>query len=122
MYAAAAGRRARYAKRGGPQLGGRTTRTTRATCGAPGDRRQKYGMLAGATTTGTELGPSSLPMTAAQTAHASSESRPVCKWVAAIDTRIAKATAETAAARRPAGECRDAETDPIIEAATLTIP
>ena len=36
-------------------------------------------------------------MTAAQTAHASSESSPVCKWVAAIDTRIAKATAETAA-------------------------
>jgi hypothetical protein len=56
-------------------------------------------------------------MTAAQTAHASSASRPVCKWVAAMDTRIAKATAETAAIRARAGECRDAETKPIIEAA-----
>src|SRR6202795_2546928 len=103
MYAAPAGRRARYAERGGPQLGGRTTRTTRATCGADGGRCQKYGMLGGGTTAGSELGPSSLPMTAAQTAHASSESRPVCKWVAAIDTRIAKATAETAAIRTRVG-------------------
>src|ERR1700681_1032469 len=89
----------------------------RTTCGAAGGRCQKYAMLAGGTTAGTELGPSSLPMTAAQTAHASSESRPVCKWVAAIDTRMAKATAETAAIRTRAGKCPDAETQPIIEAA-----
>src|ERR1700737_2669112 len=110
MYASAPGRRARYAKRGGPQLGGRTTRTTRATCGAVGGRCHKYGMLGGGTTAGSELGPSSLPMTAAQTAHASSESRLVCKWVAAIDTRIAKATAETTAIKARVGTCLDAET------------
>jgi hypothetical protein len=56
-------------------------------------------------------------MTAAQTAHASSESRPVCKWVAAIVTRIAKATAETAAIRPRAGKRLDAIAKPIIEAA-----
>jgi hypothetical protein len=53
-------------------------------------------------------------MTAAQTAHASSESRPVCKWLAAIDTRIAKATAEIAAITTRAGKRFDAEAKPII--------
>jgi hypothetical protein len=56
-------------------------------------------------------------MTAAQTAHASSESRPVCKWVAAIDTRIAKATAEIAAIKARVGTCLDAETRTFIGAA-----
>jgi hypothetical protein len=48
-------------------------------------------------------------MTAAQTAHASSESRPTCKCVAAIDTRIANATAETAAIKARVNEHLDAE-------------
>jgi hypothetical protein len=56
-------------------------------------------------------------MTAAQTAHASSESRPVCKWVAAIVTSSAKAIAETAAIRTRAGKRLDAVAKPIIEAA-----
>jgi hypothetical protein len=55
-------------------------------------------------------------MTAAQTAHASSESSPVCKWVAAIVTRTAKATAETAAIKARVGQCLDAETRKFIGA------
>jgi hypothetical protein len=60
-------------------------------------------------------------MTAAQTAHASSASRPVCKWAAAIDTRIAKATPETAAIRTRVRKCLDAETRTIIGAASLKL-
>jgi hypothetical protein len=41
----------------------------------------------------------------------------VCKWVAAIDTRIAKATAETAAIRTRVGKRLDAERKAIIKAA-----